>query len=286
MVDPTPTVRLTVAVNGCRLMSANPIRSMRVPGEPPPRHVPQLPTVVFGSYKGGVWKTCLSVAVAERLAMAGLRVLFVTTDRQEDARFRLGISPDSPQIARRDYGPGQVTVLGARQSQAIELLYRQGPVRLGIGPHDIAIVDTPPEEHGGHLPGVLLVAITDGTDAARNLLTMLQGTPDNTDIMLVRVWRAPKEVWARDAHTIESVARRQMDFLEDPLPKSDAIKDAHDSGESIWSLRRTRVARKVCRIRAADCRDGRVGAREPDATLRVDFRLAVGFSRVGRRRHA
>ena len=40
-------------------------------------------------------------------------------------------------------------------------------------------------------------------------------------------------------HTIESVARRQMDFLEDPLPKSDAIKDAHDSGESIWSLRRT-----------------------------------------------
>ena len=58
-------------------------------------------------------------------------------------------------------------------------------MRLGIGPHDIAIVDTPPEEHGGHLPGVLLIAITDGTDAARNLLTMLQGTPDNTDIMLV-----------------------------------------------------------------------------------------------------
>ena len=49
-------------------MPANPIRSMRVPGELPPRHVPQLPTVVFGSYKGGVWKTCLSVAVAERLA--------------------------------------------------------------------------------------------------------------------------------------------------------------------------------------------------------------------------
>ena len=220
-------------------MPANPIRSMRVPGELPPRHVPQLPTVVFGSYKGGVWKTCLSVAVAERLAMAGLRVLFVTTDRQEDARFRLGVSPDSPQIARREYGPGLVTVLGARQSQAIELLYRQGPVRLGVGPHAIAIADKPPAAHGGHLPGVLLVEITDGTDAARNLLTMLQGTPDNTDIMLVRVWRAPKEVWARDAHTIESVARRQMDFLEDPLPKSDAIKDAHDSGESIWSLRRT-----------------------------------------------
>ena len=79
-------------------MPANPIRSMRVPGEPPPRHVPQPPTVVFGSYKGGVWKTCLSVAVAERLAMAGLRVLFVTTDRQEDARFRLGVSPTLPKL--------------------------------------------------------------------------------------------------------------------------------------------------------------------------------------------
>ena len=123
-------------VNRCQ-----PIRSARCafPGELPPRHVPQLPTVVFGSYKVG-WKTCLSVAVAERLAMAGLRVLFVTTDRQEDARFRLGVSPDSPQIARRDYGPGLITVLGARQSQAIELLYRQGPRAAASGLRDIAII--------------------------------------------------------------------------------------------------------------------------------------------------
>lgn len=226
-------------------MPANPIRSIRVPGEPPSRLVPQLPTVVFASYKGGVWKTCLSVAVAERLAMAGLRVLFLTTDRQEDARYRLGIQPDAPPIARREYGSGLITVLGARQSQAIELLYRQGPVRLGVGAHDIAIVDTPPEEHGGHLPGVLLIAITDGTDAARNLLTMLQGTPDNTDIMLVKVWKSSPDVWARDAQTIQRVAGRHMDYLEDPLPKSDAIKDAHDNGVSIWGVRRTGAALAV-----------------------------------------
>lgn len=220
-------------------MPANPIRSMRIPGEPPSQHAPLLPTVVFASYKGGVWKTCLSVAVAERLAMTGLRVLFVTTDKQEDARSRMGIPPEAPPIARRECGPGTITVLSARQSQAIELLYRQGPVRLGVGPHDIAVVDTPPEEHGGHLPGVLLIAITDGTDAARNLLTMLQGTPSNTDITLVKVWQTPPAVWAHDAHTIQRVVGRYMGFLEDPLPQSDAIKEAHDQGASIWTLRRS-----------------------------------------------
>ena len=88
-------------------MPANPIRSMRVPGELPPRHVPQLPTVVFGSYKGGVWKTCLSVAVAERLAMAGLRVLFVTTDGK---RTRVSVSvshPTLPKLRVETTGPAR-----------------------------------------------------------------------------------------------------------------------------------------------------------------------------------
>ena len=162
----------------------------------------QPPTVVFGSYKGGCGRLALSVAVAERLAMAGLRVLFCDDRPARGRAFPSGVSPDSPQIARRDYGPAMLPSRCAPKPNDRAALSSRPRCGLGVGPHDIAIVDTPPEEHGGHFAGVLLIAITDGTDAARNL-TMLQGTPDNTDIMLVRV-EAPKgRSGARDAHTIE-----------------------------------------------------------------------------------
>ena len=100
-------------------MPANPIRTRRFPEEPPSRPTPLLPTTVFASFKGGVWKTSLAVATAERLAWAGLHVLLITSDRQEDARSRLGIKPSEPMIARREYDRGSVTVLAARQDQAI-----------------------------------------------------------------------------------------------------------------------------------------------------------------------
>ena len=222
-------------------MPANPIRTQRLPGEPPGRHTPVLPTVVFASFKGGVWKTSLAVATAERLAWAGLRVLLVTSDRQEDARSRLGILPSEAMIARREYGSGSVTVLAARQNQAIELLYTKGPTRLGIGTYDIAVVDTPPEEYGGSLPGVCLVAITDGTDAARNMLTMLKGTPDNTDIILVRVQQITVKEWAQEVAVMQRLAQRSMGYLDEPLPRVDAVKAACDRGRSVWSLPRRKT---------------------------------------------
>lgn len=218
-------------------MPATPLRSARLPVDPPGRHVPLLPVVVVASYKGGVGKTSLTVALAERLAWAGLRVLMLTCDSQEDARHRLGVSPSEPQLARRTYGKdGSVTVAGIRGAKAVDLLYRSGPEQLGIGSFDIAVVDTPPEVQGGSLPGVLLIAPVDGTDAARNLVTMLQRTPANTDIVLLRFGRADAEEWAHNAGTIEQVLGRSVQYLGEPLPKSKRIKAAHDEGRSVWAL--------------------------------------------------
>ena len=64
------------------------VRSSRVSQDPPGLYAPLLPTVVVASYKGGAGKTALAVPIAERLAFAGLRVLLLTCDTQEDARFR------------------------------------------------------------------------------------------------------------------------------------------------------------------------------------------------------
>ncbi len=223
-------------------MPVNPIRTRRLQEEPPARSTPLLPTMVFASFKGGVWKTSLAVATAERLAWAGLQVLFITSDRQEDARSRFGIMPSEPMIARREYDHGSVTVLAARQDQAIELLYNKGPARLGIGTYDIAIVDTPPEEYGGSLPGVFLVAITDGTDASRNLLTTLKNTPENTEIMLMRVHRIPVDEWAQEVEVLERLTKRSLNFLDESLPRADAVKEACDKGRSVWSIPRRKPA--------------------------------------------
>jgi len=221
-------------------MPATPIRSVRVPHDPRPKHAPLVPTVVVASYKGGVGKTALTVAIAERLAWAGLRVLLLTCDSQEDARHRLGVQASDSLIARRTYGSeGSVSVAGLRGSRAVDLLYRIGPERLGLGTFDVAVVDTPPEVRGGSLPGVLLITPVDGTDAARNLLTMLASTPDNTDILLVHVGRTDAEEWSHNAIAIEQALGRSLQFLEEPLPKARSIKKAHDAGRSVWSLPRS-----------------------------------------------
>jgi cellulose biosynthesis protein BcsQ len=223
-------------------MPVTPIRSVRLPQDPPPRHAPLLPTVVVASYKGGVGKTALTVAIAERLAWAGQRVLLLTCDSQEDARHRLGVQSSDALIARRAYGhEGSVTVAGIRGSKAIDLLYRLGPDKLGLGSFDLAVVDTPPEVQGGSLPGVLLLTPVDGTDAARNLITMLRLTPENTDIMLVRIGEEDAEDWAQNVRTIEQVLGRDVNYLDNPLPRSRSIKQAHDAGRSVWSLPRTAV---------------------------------------------
>ena len=207
-------------------------------GDPTDIATPLLPTVVIASYKGGVWKTTLAVALAERLAWAGLRVLLVTCDDQEDARARLGVTASDPQVARQARGEGSITVLGARDTKAIDLLYRRGPEKLGLGTYDLAVVDTPPQIKGGTLPGVLLIATVDGTDAARNLISMLKQTPKSSKIVLVKVKRDDPDAWAQNVDAIGTAAKREVTWLQPTLPLATPIRDAHDEGRSVWALPR------------------------------------------------
>ena len=95
------------------------VRSSRISQDPPGLYSPLVPTVVVASYKGGAGKTALAVPIAERLAFAGLRVLLMTCDTQEDARFRLGVGRSEGAIATRHYGSGTVTVTGIRGEKVI-----------------------------------------------------------------------------------------------------------------------------------------------------------------------
>ena len=215
------------------------VRSTRVTQDPPGLYSPLLPTVVVASYKGGAGKTALAVPIAERLAFAGLRVLLMTCDTQEDARFRLGVTRADGAIATRNYGSGSVSVAGIRGEKVIDVLYRKGPERMGLGAYDFAVLDTPPEVQGGSLPGVLLVATVDGADAARNIVTMLQRTPSNSDIVMVRLGREDAADWQHNVGVMEQILGRSLDCFPEPLLKTRRIKQAHDSGESVWTLPRT-----------------------------------------------
>ena len=80
---------------------------------------------------GGVWKTCISASLAERLAFAGLDVLYLVTDDPLDARRRLGISESDPDVARVQRGPGSITVVGLAGVHAVDVLYRSGRAASG-----------------------------------------------------------------------------------------------------------------------------------------------------------
>jgi cellulose biosynthesis protein BcsQ len=215
------------------------VRSSRISQDPPGLYSPLVPTVVVASYKGGAGKTALAVPIAERLAFAGLRVLLMTCDTQEDARFRLGVGRSEGAIATRHYGSGTLTVTGIRGEKVIDVLYRKGPDRMGLGSFDMAVLDTPPEVQGGSLPGVLLVATVDGADAARNIVTMLKRTPSNSDIVMVRLGREDPDDWRQNVGVMEDVLQRSLQFFPEPLLKTRRIKEAHNSGESVWTLPRT-----------------------------------------------
>lgn len=210
-----------------------------LPDEPLGTLAPLLPTIVIASYKGGVWKTSVAVAIAERLALAGCRVLLLTCDTQEDARARLGVRPTDPMAACKAYGSGSVTVVGLRGQRAVDILYRHGPQAFGLHtPFDLVIVDTPPEVQGASLPGAWLIATTDGMDATRNLVKALRKTPPNTDIILVRAgWDAPDQ-WAQNVGELEQALGRPLNYIGEPLPWEQAIHDAHDEGRSVWNLPR------------------------------------------------
>jgi hypothetical protein len=42
----------------------------------------------------------------------------------------------------------------------------------------------------------------------------------------------------KNARAIEAAAGRELGCLGQPLPRSPQVKDAHDEGKSVWSLRR------------------------------------------------
>lgn len=215
------------------------VPTLALPAEPAgDTAVPRLPTVVVSSWKGGVWKTCLSASLAERLAFAALDVLYLVTDDQLDARRRLGISESDPDVARVQRGPGSVTVVGLAGAHATDVLYRSGPGRFGR--FDAVVVDTPPVKKGGSLPGVLLIAPTDGDDASANLIRMLRATPANTDIVLVRIDAVPKREWEHDAAVIHDASNHAgaFSYLSDPLPRTDEVRDALNRGQSVWTLPR------------------------------------------------
>ncbi len=186
----------------------------------------------------GVWKTCLSASLAERLSFAGLDVLYLVTDDQLDARRRLGISESDADVARVQRGSGTVTVVGLAGAHAVDVLYRGGPGRFGR--FDVIVVDTPPVKKGGCLPGVLLLAPTDGDDASANLIRMLRATPANTDIVLVRIDAVPKREWAQDAAVIHDASNHTgtLSYLSDPLPRTAEVREALNRGQSVWTLAR------------------------------------------------
>ncbi|GDX83010.1 hypothetical protein LBMAG42_48210 [Deltaproteobacteria bacterium] len=228
--------------------------------------VPRLPTVVVSSWKGGVWKTCLSASLAERLSFAGLDVLYLVTDDQLDARRRLGISEADPDVARIQRGSGSITVVGLAGAYAVDLLYRSGPSRFGR--FDAIVVDTPPVKKGGCLPGVLLLAPTDGDDASANLIRMLRATPANTEIVLVRIDAVPKEEWTHDAAVIHDASNHEgaLSYLSNPLPRTDEVREALNRGRSVWTLARRGQTREF--LQGLESLAGVAWARiRPDSTL-------------------
>jgi hypothetical protein len=223
-------------------MKAKPLPTAKPPVDESDEMTPLVPTCVLGSYKGGALKTALAVALAERLALAGLHVVLLACDGQEDARARLGLKPTDPSVARVARGTGTVTLAGMPTAQATQFLYRDGFGKLGRV--DTVVVDTPPVRHGGSLPGVLLFATTDGDDATRNLCTMLRLTPKSTTIALVRYHslnsRPDPAEWRQEVDAISQAVGgdREMLFVPDPLPRADPVKRALDAGQSVWELPR------------------------------------------------
>ena len=198
---------------------------------------PVLPTLVFASYKGGVWKTSFAVAAAERLAFSGAHVLLVTCDPQLDACARLGLQR-SKVYQRVSRGPGSVTVVGV--DSPTSLVYGGQ----ADGKYQMIVVDMPPVVHGGNLPGVYMVTPLDGPDAEANVLFMLKGTPSTTEVLLVRVGGGPSEQWEDTASSIEELSGRSVDWLSDPIPHSVPLKRALDNGESVWTVSRSGPALK------------------------------------------
>jgi cellulose biosynthesis protein BcsQ len=202
---------------------------------------PKVPTVVLTAWKGGVWKTSVAVSLAERLALAGLRVGLLATDAQQDARARLGVRPADPDPARVQRGEGFVVCAGLAGRQAADVLYRR-PDRLGT--IDLAVVDTAPSRRGMRLPGTLVIVPVFDADSTRNNVAALLAAPDTCRIVLIKTGaKLSIDDWRREVDVIEEALDREVEFAPDPLPSARAIAEAHAAGRSVWSIPRRGAAR-------------------------------------------
>jgi hypothetical protein len=222
-------------------MTAQPLpsRSLATDGAGPVE--PKIPTVVLTAWKGGVWKTSIAVSLAERLALAGLRVGLLATDPQQDARARLGVRPSDPDIAHVERGDGVVVSVGLSASQAADLLYRN-PGRLG--PLDLAVVDTAPSRRGMLLPGTLVVVPVFDADSTRNNVAALLAAPANCRIALVKTGsKLSASVWSREVEVISEAIGRDVQFVPHSLMAHASVAEAHAQGRSVWTLPRRGAVR-------------------------------------------
>ncbi|MFH1475376.1 MAG: hypothetical protein ABIG85_05900 [Chloroflexota bacterium] len=202
---------------------------------------PKVPTVVLTAWKGGVWKTSVAVSLAERLALAGLRVGLLATDSQQDARARLGVRPADPDPARVQRGEGVVVCAGLAGPKAADVLYRH-PDRLGT--IDLAVVDTAPSRRGMRLPGTLVIVPVFDADSTRNNVAALLAAPDTCRIVLIKTGaKLSLDDWRCEVEVIEKALGRDVEFATDPLPSASAIAEAHAAGRSVWSIPRRGAVR-------------------------------------------
>jgi len=187
-----------------------------------------IPTIVLTAWKGGVWKTSIAVSLAERLALAGLRVGLLATDPQQDARARLGVTPSDPDVAHVERGPGVVVSVGLSAPQAADLLYRN-PGRLG--PLDLAVVDTAPSRRGMLLPGTLVVVPVFDADSTRNNVAALLAAPASCQIALVKTGsKLSASAWSREVGVISDAIGRDVQFVARSLRAHASVAEAHAEG--------------------------------------------------------
>ena len=217
-------------------MTAQPLPTRALANDGHVTAEPKVATVVVTAWKGGTWKTSLAVALAERLALAGLRVGLLATDAQQDARSRLGVKPSDPDVARVERGEGVVVAVGLSGPQAADVLYRN-PRRLGS--LDLAVVDTAPSRRGMRLPGTLVVVPVFDADSARNNVAALLAAPANCRVVLVKTGgKLSASAWSREVEVIAEAADRPVQYAPKTLRAHPSVADSHAEGRSVWTLAR------------------------------------------------
>ena len=202
-----------------------------------------LPTIVVGGFKGGTIKTSTAVALAERFAWGGMKILLITTDDQLDTRRRLGLSPSGPAPSVQR-GRGTVTVRGMTPDGLVTKLYGAE----FDGDYSIVIVDTPATVKGGTFPHTFLVAPVSNRDSINNLPRLLKRSRKSVTAVVFRFVetnrRMSADEWEGEVRAMYAAAGRPFTYLEAPVHRSDPVSDAHATGVSVWGIDRRDNARE------------------------------------------